>query len=306
MLNCLQWNVLGARSKKATLEETIRTGKYDIIILQETLLQQTQEFNLSGYKTFITYAGNSKRGLAILCKNRIPAKQIIRPISCGNNIEVMAIQITLMDTTLDVYNIYRPPHRDKQLNLVELLAHTSEQPTLIGGDFNAHHPILNSSSSTCENGEHIALMLEEFEEVTLLNNGRPTHIRGGRLDLTLITKPLRQFTQWEIHPTTMSDYFALSIRVQLPQLPPIPPPPPRWNQELADWTAFRGSLETWLRDYNPPDDIDQLELELVAAIQAAADQSMPKKNKGNYTYTDSWYYCPEVRSLKTRLNRARK
>ena len=32
-----------------------------------------------------------------------------------------------------------------------------------------------------------------------------------------------------------------------------------------------------------------------------------KQNKGNtYTYKDSWYYTPEVRLLKTRLNRVRK
>ena len=33
---------------------------------------------------------------------------------------------------------------------------------------------------------------------------------------------------------------------------------------------------------------------------------MPLKRLGVYTYKDSWYYCPEARELKTRLNRLRK
>ena len=41
-------------------------------------------------------------------------------------------------------------------------------------------------------------------------------------------------------------------------------------------------------------------------IHNAANKAMPLKARGNYTYKDSWYYCPEVRVLKTRLNRVRK
>ena len=52
--------------------------------------------------------------------------------------------------------------------------------------------------------------------------------------------------------------------------------------------------------------MDQLELDLNGAIHNAANKAMPLKTRGNYTYKDSWYYCPEVRVLKTRLNRVRK
>ena len=52
--------------------------------------------------------------------------------------------------------------------------------------------------------------------------------------------------------------------------------------------------------------MDQLELDLNGAIHNAANKAMPLKARGNYTYKDSWYYCPEVRVLKTRLNRVRK
>ena len=86
----------------------------------------------------------------------------------------------------------------------------------------------------------------------------------------------------------------------------MPPPPPRWNQDLADWNIFQSELENWANEYDPPQDMDQLKLDLNGAIHNAADKAMPLKTRGNYTYKDSWYYCPEVRLLKTRLNRVRK
>ena len=49
-----------------------------------------------------------------------------------------------------------------------------------------------------------------------------------------------------------------------------------------------------------------MESDLHNAIHAAADKAMPLRSTGNYTYKDSWHYCPEVRLLKTRLNRVRK
>ena len=86
----------------------------------------------------------------------------------------------------------------------------------------------------------------------------------------------------------------------------MPPPPPKWNQDLANWVIFQRELEAWGAHYNPPDDIDLLEADLQKAIHGAANSSMPLRRPGKYTYKDSWYYCPEVRELKTRLNRVRK
>ena len=85
----------------------------------------------------------------------------------------------------------------------------------------------------------------------------------------------------------------------------MPPPSPRWNQDLADWNIFQSELEKWANEYDPPQDMDQLELDLNGATHNAAVKAMPLKTSGNYTYKDSWYYCPKVKVLKTRLNRVR-
>ena len=308
MVKILNWNIAGANKKKATLIAHSKTEKYDVITLQETLLQRGTKFKISGYNTYTTPHENTDRGLTILVKNSIPAKRITNPIPCGINVEVLAVTLTLQDTKLDIYNIYRKLAQGNtgELDLIELFAHTSNTNTLITGDFNAHHNMLSSPSTSNEAGQHIAQLLEDFPNTALLNNGQPTHIRGGRLDLSFISTPIRALSEWNVHPTLMSDHFATKINIETPQLPPIPPPPPRWNQELADWNIFHRELQLWADNYIIPEDIDLFEQQLVTAIHAAADKAMPKKSVGNFNFKDSWYYCEEVRMLKTRLNRVRK
>ena len=307
-IKILNWNIAGTSTKRAQLLEHCKTENYDIITLQETLLKSGKNFKINGYNTYLTPHENTDRGLAILIKNTIPAKRIANPISCGNNVEVLAITVTLLNTQLEIYNVYRKIRQEHtgELELSQLFAHASTINTLITGDFNAHHSILSSPSHTNEAGVHIAQSLEDFPDIALLNNGHPTHIRGGRLDLSFITTPLRNLTNWEVHPTLMSDHFAIKIEIKTPQLPPIPPPPPRWNQELADWNIFHREMQRWAESYIIPEDINLFEKHLIEAIHAAADKAMPKKSFGKHNFKDSWYYCEEVRMLKTRLNRVRK
>ena len=308
MLSILNWNIAGASNKKAALIAHCKIEKYDIILLQETLLRTGQKFKLNGYNVYTTPHENTDRGLAILVRSTIPVKRIANPISCGNNVEVLAVTITLQNNTLDIYNIYRKITQGNtgELELTQLFAHAASTHTLIAGDFNAHHQMLSSPSPANEAGEHIAILLNDYHNISLINNGQPTHIRGGRLDLTFITTTLRSIVRWHIHPTLMSDHFATITKIETPQLPPVPPPPPRWNQELADWGVFQNEMEQWAANYAIPNDIDLFEQDLVSAIHNAADKSMPKKSTGNHTYKDSWYYNQEVRRLKTQLNRVRK
>ena len=296
MLDTLNWNICGVNTKKATLLAYCKTEKYDVITLQETLIRTGKKFKVNGYNTYTTPCENTNRGLAILVKSSIPVKRMTNPISCGDCVEVMAVRLTLRNQTLDIYNIYR------NINL----SHTESTNTLIMGDFSAHHEILCSPYLPNAAGDHIYQRLSDFNRVSLLNNGQSTHVRGGRLDLSFISTILRPFSIWQVHIELTSDHFVTRTKIDIQTLPPIPPPPPRWNQDLADWSIFQSELEKWAFEYDPSQNIDRMESDLHNAIHAAADKAMPLRSTGNYTYKDSWYYCPEVRLLKTRLNRVRK
>ena len=150
-------NIAGANTKKAALIAHCKTENYDVITLQETLLQRGHKFKINGYNVYTTPNENTNRGLAILIKTSIPVKKINNPIPCGENVEVLAVTLTLQDTKLDIYNIYRKITRGNtgELDLTQLFAHASSTNTIISGDFNAHHPILSSPSPSNEAGENM-------------------------------------------------------------------------------------------------------------------------------------------------------
>ena len=58
--------------------------------------------------------------------------------------------------------------------------------------------------------------------------------------------------------------------------------------------------------YQPAHDIDQLEKDLVEAIQNAADASIPVVAPTSHQHKYNRYYCPEIKELNAQMNRVRK
>lgn len=238
----------------------------------------------------------------ILVRNTIPHHRIVDPIPCGVGVEVMAVELTLPNLHLTVYNIYRKS--DQVLDASELLAMVCNQPCLVGGDFNAHHPVLNSTK-TDPAGTHLNQLLEDLPAVSLLNTGEPTHIRGGRLDLTFTSDALAARANWVVHPTLTSDHFAILTSLMVDG-PPIPLPLPRWDLKRADWPLFQKTVDNWWATYSPAEDLDARSAEFTGAITAAADKAIPKTKPGRVRHRKWWFYTEEVRRHNQRVNDARK
>ncbi|KAG0716376.1 putative RNA-directed DNA polymerase from transposon BS [Chionoecetes opilio] len=145
------------------------------------------------------------------------------------------------------------------------------------------------------------MLLEEVPPIHLLNTGEPTHVRVGRLDLTLVSGDLTAGASWQVHPTLTSDHYA--TLTTLTAAPPIPPrPPPQWNIKRADWGKFQASLDEWWVTYEPPGDLHQQERDLTAALQRAADAAIPKCSPGRRHGPDWWFYNEDVREHNHRVN----
>ncbi|XP_068222228.1 uncharacterized protein [Palaemon carinicauda] len=245
------------------------------------------------------------RGLITLVKNTIPSKRI-EDINC-HDANTLSIQITLLNTTLTIHNIYRPPASVLDANLLFAAAET--QDTIISGDFNAHHPFLKSPSLTNATGDHLHSLLEDFPGVKLLNNvDIPTHIAGGRLDLTFVSHNLTYGSSWDLHPLLTSDHYGTVSSFRLDKLPDPPPPPRRWNPDFAHWDLFEQHMTSWAERYSvrPPEDADNILLSLNNQLNEAAASSMPKKKSFVKDHKDSWYYNPRIKAMNKRLNRVRK
>ena len=81
-------------------------------------------------------------------KSHIPCQKIVLTHDiAGTNVETLAISIKTQDTELRIINIYRNPNhtRHSRLNPDRLFSYCKTHPTLIGGDFNAHHTVSTKS-----------------------------------------------------------------------------------------------------------------------------------------------------------------
>ena len=175
-LKVLQWNVLGLRGKRSELLQAIVEEDLDLVLLQETLEPEHVEWRLAGYTVHaLPRDGDGRRGCMVVVRSSLPHQRIPDPVHCGLGVEVMAVLLQLPGLSLTVYNVYCSPRR--QLEAGELLSLAAHTNVLVAGDFNAHHPLLQSVSPTNAAGLHLAAMLEEVPHIALLNNGEPTHLR---------------------------------------------------------------------------------------------------------------------------------
>ena len=279
------------------------TRNVDVVLLQETNWPEHRDMRVAGYQVHQLHRGPNSHGLAILVRATIPSERI-RAVPCGDGVEALAVRLTLADSALLLYSLYRP--REALLEAGELLSLAAHEPVLIAGDFNAHHPALHSLQPPNAAGHHITALLTGFPEVSLLNSGEPTHIYGGRLDLTFLTAALAERATWAVDPELTSDHFAILTTLQVALLPPPPPPPLRWNTGKANWTLFREEMENWYSSYAPAQDLDDLNRDFVAALHAAAESAIPKTKPGTRRHADRWYYNDTVKEHNHRVNVLRK
>ncbi|KAG0726314.1 hypothetical protein GWK47_036866 [Chionoecetes opilio] len=287
-------------SPPSLLPSTSTTLPFPGLLTEETLTPEHFEWRIAGYTVHSLSCGeDGRRGCVVVVRSALPHRRIEDPVHCGEGVEVMAVQLELPALPLTVHNVYSSWRR--QLEADELLSLATHISVLVGGDFNAHHPMLQSVSPTNRAGRHLAAVLEEVPEIVLLNTGEPTHVRGGRLDLTLISSDLAPAASWQVHPTLTSDHYAVATTLQVTR-PLTQLPTPRWNIQRADWALFQAILDEWWATYEPLEDLDQRESDLTAAIERAAEAAIPRKVPGRRYNQNWWFYNQEVREQNHMVN----
>lgn len=307
-LTILQWNIHGLVSKAVSLLQYINTHDTPIILLQETLVGDASTLRLGRqYQLFHQpSAPGGSRGLITLVRKDLPATLKQAPCHLGDLVDSLCVTLHLGgDGTLDVYNVYC--RQRAQLNLLPLLEDGGGRPALLSGDFNAHHPLLEPWGGGVINqrGRHLTHVLEEFPALILHGTPQPTHIAGGRLDLTLTAHGSGQPLPVRLVPELLSDHWAQESTLRVTaQEQAAPPPRKRWATSKANWQLFTAHLDAWYAAYRVPDSVQLFNDDLTAAIQAAADASMPTHagRKHNPNKKHLWFYDDRVQLL-TRMTR---
>ena len=303
-LRILQWNINGLRGRQHLLTADAQAKHRDVILLQETTLPEDTTLKIRGYKAYHSPAVEGQsRGCSIFVRDVIPSKRVENPIQCGENVEVIAVNITLRHLDLQIYNIYNGP-RSINFDISEILATCASTHTFIGGDFNAHHETLGSKSRN-RSGHHIAEAMANIPEARLLNSGEATHIAGGILDLSFVSqnsssgrkmgntpspgkRPLRHLHKTQ-HPPARKTNTHTQVEGQRSKLVPL-----------------QGHLPKEIANIPESNTIDEMEARLTTTFHQAADTAIPKTKPTNRNHKDRWYYNADVKQYNHRINQARK
>ncbi|XP_069176138.1 uncharacterized protein [Procambarus clarkii] len=130
-LKIIQWNIQEFKDKAKALRAVLLKDNIDIVLLQETLTRTERYTNIPGSQGFhcpIAQGGN--RGISILVRNHINVTAITDLPNCGENVEIMGVNLTLRNLMLSIFNVYRRP-REHDMDLYAILEIAVTPPTII-------------------------------------------------------------------------------------------------------------------------------------------------------------------------------
>lgn len=202
-------NTRGIRRKLKNLLHTLGSDNIGLLGLQETILNESTNIDINGYRTY--WKDYFRQGLALLIHNSIPAVRHDLPATF-DNLQTIAVDEQLPCGTVTVINYYNRPADELNYNLfyyADSLPHA-----IILGDFNARsqnlHDVTNNS-----NGHRLEMVLLGTVLVHI-HNETPTFLehQGISIPDPILHSPslthLFEDTSY-IGTTTTSDHLPLLV-----------------------------------------------------------------------------------------------
>lgn len=196
-LRCLQWNCRGLLRKRSVLINLINELECNIILLNETHLDNTMYFNLPNHSIF----RKDHRSNPTAFQLNVPVD--IQHISC---------QLRTSLGVITVVSVYIHPQANVSENGLAHFLRSVPKPCVIGGDFNAKHPLWGNNTEN-QRGRCLYDALES-ENLVVLNNGDATRYDANNswsaIDITIVSPELSLMFDWEVQENpTGSDHFPI-------------------------------------------------------------------------------------------------
>lgn len=254
-ISILQWNCCSIRGKLPELNK--QACDFDVIILAETWLKETDGINLKDFYIIRSdRVGQTGGGTAIMIKKDIEFKRV-EDINNGNGVlEYTSILVNTHMGELLILACYRPPNQNTNnriwKNFFESV--TRYNKFIVAGDLNAHDPLWGSSHS-CTAGRHIKDCLEDLDLV-MLNDGTSTFVSRpfgteSCLDLTFTDEETALVSEWSVSEDAWgSDHFPIKITLGVaPTLVESDLAGTRlYSPSKISWETFSCSLESKLKE----------------------------------------------------------
>ena len=221
------WNVNGISRKRIAIEQYIQANTIDVMCIQESKHGDSASLKISGYQAFdipgvVIQRDNDAgtlptRGLVTYVRKALAARIAPSPF-IGHGCDTLAVDITDKrgEVLLRIINAYA---KSDALDLQRLETYVGNHLTILTGDLNAIHDSLgkNKTRKANCNGRTLHHWLADTSiTVTNTDSSFPTHIKGNKLDYTIILNDLQLAHNTGPVDELTSDHFAITTHIQLP------------------------------------------------------------------------------------------
>lgn len=236
-MSILQWNIQGYRAKYEELTSLIAQFSPACILLQETMLGNLVPYSISQYHVHVfsqTGRPVPGDGLATLIRRGYP----FIPIPLQTNLQAHAFRVGL-SRLYSVCNIYIKPHEIVTSAQIIGLLRQLPPPYIVGGDFNAKHPLWGGDTV-----DHVGGVIEEVlisSDCVVLNSGASTHfhVQSGTysaIDLSICSADVQLLLEWSVYgDLCSSDHYPIFLK-DVPAAPVVREP--RFQLHRANWALF--------------------------------------------------------------------
>ena len=221
-LRLMQWNANGINGDITELLTFLRSNNVNIAAIQEAkLTNKTKPFKTPGWAAVrFDRHKNKGCGLLILIKDTIPFVDNTTAHTQSDDpyLEQQGISIAMPNRQqLHIHNIYIPPRSSCSAGHNASIAHllSNNVMSLIVGDINAHHSILDTNTNEDERGEQLADEIDEadYPFITRMGSGLPTNGRSTSPDISLASNDIALLSDWSVSTSLAIDNLPVHITI---------------------------------------------------------------------------------------------
>ena len=304
--NILQWNINSYKTKFSELKKLMKETHPICVCLQETRINTPNPFPPSQYSIISSIPNpnnNHDRGTAILVHKTVKYEQVQLQTT------LQAVAVTLhIGKQYTICSLYLP-HSVITRQEIENLIRQLHKPFLILGDFNAKSPIWGETRS-----DNRGKMIENVilnNNVSVLNNGRPTHYHiqnnsHSVIDLSICSSDcFLDFNYRVLSDLHDSDHYPVIIEVN--QAINTYERTKSLNFSKGSWSQYE-QLTTINPDTFQYHNIDQYASDITELLVTAAEISFERKSGKLGRPPVPWWTaeCDNVNRERTRAERAMK
>ena len=261
-LRVLQWNAGCLRARSTELLHFLSSYPVDLICIQESNLNSSSSLRIPGFSALrfdCTHyqsgilspdATHAIGGIVIFVRQGLSFSELSTSSlsSLDPYSDYVGVNISLNNSSsVSFLNVYVPPFRSsptdgRTFSFSPSILFSSGNLFILG-DFNCHHPLWDSKSTSDPRGEEVfdwvissdLLPLNDPNISTLLH--RSSDSRSSP-DISFAPSTLALFCSWEVLQDLGSDHLPILLSVPLSPVFRLNERPPSFNFQKARWDGF--------------------------------------------------------------------